>query len=86
MRFLRGIGVGILGFFLFIIAGFVVIGNTIGFINNGDFDFSIAMEETPIWTVLMLVGFIGMIFGPIYYWLIEPLLQKRKNKDIINDL
>jgi len=75
---LRGIGVGVLGFFLFLFAGFVVLGNTTGFGGETELSLDYALQEVPIWTILMLLGFLLFIGGPIYYWFLEPILKKRQ--------
>jgi len=78
MRFLRGFGIGIIGFIICMVAMFVIMGNTTGFGGEEEFSLDYAFQEVPEWTGILLVGMFVMIFGPIYYWLLEPILQKRK--------
>lgn len=84
MRFLRGLLIGILGFFLMIIGGIVAIGATYGIEEDIEIDLGHLFQEAPIWTGLFLIGLLLMFLGPIYYWVIETILSKRKAKEEYN--
>ncbi len=75
MRFLRGLGVGALGFGFWMVAS---IFGALSFIGEQDsyqeYDPSLV---NPIWMFMIFIGFIIMVGGPIYYWVIEPFRNKR---------
>lgn len=71
MRFLRGLGLGILMFFLWVFAS--VMG---AFQLFGEYGFDTEVDLaniSPIWSIPMVIGFLGMFLAPLYYWVIEPL-------------
>ena len=74
MRFLRGLGLGIVMFGLWMVAS---IFGALSFIGEQglDQDFDLGLVN-PFWAFLMVVGFLGMIGGPLYYWVIEPIRMK----------
>lgn len=86
MRFLRGLGVGILCFIVVMVGGFVMVGNLTeldidaegNFVTIGEITFDRAMEEVPEWTIITQLAFFGMFIGPLYYWIIEPIREKRR--------
>jgi hypothetical protein len=78
MRVLRGIAVGFLGFVLWVIASIFGAFSFIGEHGFGqDFDLS---QADPFWSFLMIVGFLVMFAGPIYYWVIEPVRDKGRTQ------
>jgi len=74
MRFLRGIGLGLSMFVLWVVAS---IFGAMSFMSEYGFDreFELGLVS-PLWAILMIVGFFGMFIGPIYYWVIEPMREK----------
>lgn len=76
MRFLRGLGIAILGFFLWVVCSIFAALST--YESNTEFSFERGMQEAPIWTIGMILGFIMIFAGPVYYWILEPILMKRK--------
>ena len=86
MRFMRGIAVGFLFFIATMFAMFVVMGNTGGFGSDEEFSLDVAMQEVPEWTTILLICMFGMCAGPIYYWIIEPVLEKRKKESTSSPL
>jgi hypothetical protein len=76
MRFLRGLGVGVLMFFLW---AFVSIMGAFSFIGEHGLDAEIELAKlSPIWSIPLVISFFGMFLGPIYYWIIEPIRKKGK--------
>ncbi len=76
MRFLRGLGVGVL---MFVIWVFASIMGALSFI--GEHGIGTEMDlalMSPIWSIPLVLSFIGMFLGPIYYWIIEPIRKKGK--------
>ncbi|MFX0206467.1 MAG: hypothetical protein ACFFDT_10820 [Candidatus Hodarchaeota archaeon] len=84
MRFLRGLGVGILCFIIVMFVSFVMVGNITewdvdeegNLVTIGEVTFDRAMEEVPEWTIITLLAFFGMFIGPLYYWVIEHCEKK----------
>lgn len=77
MRFLRGLAICIGGFFLWIIASilgaFSVIADY-GFDAEPSFD--LLLESNPLVGIMLVLGFLLIFIGPLYYWIIEPLMNK----------
>ena len=80
MRFIRGLLLAILMFIIFLFSGLVVVVNQRG-LNNPDagLDLSLAFQESPEWTTILVLSTFGMFIFPIYYWILEPILKKRKS-------
>ncbi|MHA2247723.1 MAG: zinc ribbon domain-containing protein [Candidatus Hodarchaeales archaeon] len=78
MRFLRGLGVGVLMFIMWI---FVSIMGALDFIGEHglDAEFDLALMS-PIWSIPLVISFFGMFLGPIYYWIIEPIRKRGKTR------
>lgn len=80
MRFLRGLGLGILGFFLWVVAS--IIGAMVFIGDQGigeEFEMGLLFESSPIVALFLVLGFAIMFLGPIYYWIIEPVFRKKKD-------
>ncbi len=76
MRFLRGFGVGIFGFGFWLVASIFAALSFIGKQEYGQsYDSSLL---NPIWMLMVFVGFIIMVGGPLYYWIIEPIRYQNK--------
>ncbi|MHA2387249.1 MAG: hypothetical protein ACXACW_00855 [Candidatus Hodarchaeales archaeon] len=74
MRFLRGIGVGVLGLGLLIV---VFIFGLLGFIYEYGLgqDYGLSIVKSFL-LVLLIASFAIMVGGPLYYWVIEPIRDK----------
>ena len=76
LRFLRGLGLGILMFFIWAVASVFAALSLIGEYGlDTDPDFA---NIPPIFSIPMIIGFFGMFIGPLYYWVIEPLRERGK--------
>ena len=93
MRFLRGLLLGILCFAIMMVSGLIVVGNLTEYewqydeegwpteyVNVGEISLDRALDIVPEWTIIFLLSILGMFIGPGYYWILEPILQKRREK------
>ena len=76
MRFLRGLGIGILMFFIWVIFSVFAAFSFIGEYGlNQELDLALL---SPVISIPMMIGFLGMFLGPVYYWVIEPIRDRGK--------
>jgi len=77
MRFLRGLGTGAICFFVWVVVSFLSAMWVIG-------EYGLFSDVDPtlplIFSIPMTLSFFGMLIGPIYYWIAEPLWIRYKNK------
>lgn len=72
LQFLKGLGVALSGF---IVASIFYIS---AMQSSWSQDEAVLWERVPLLMALSYLGVILMFIGPIYFWLIEPFLKKRK--------
>ena len=76
MRLLRGLGAGIFGFGFWLVASIFA---ALSLINKQGYGQKYESSlVNPIWMLMVFVGFIIMIGGPLYYWIIEPIRYQNK--------
>ena len=78
MRFARGLVIGIIGFFLWVIASVVAAFSWIGQEGLG-VEPELA-RINPLFSIPLIVGFFLMFLGPLYYWIVEPIFFPKKAK------
>ena len=77
MRFLRGLGTGLLMFLVWIVFSILSAFSYIGEYGlESEFDITLV---SPVFSIPMIIGFVGMVIGPLYYWVIEPVRIRGKN-------
>jgi hypothetical protein len=72
IQFLKGLGVALIGFAVSFVFYLSAVQST------WSQDVAILWERTPLLMVLSYLGVILMFIGPIYFWIIEFVLEKRK--------
>jgi hypothetical protein len=86
MRFLRGLGLGILGFFIWIVTSIIGALVFLGAQGLGtEFELGLLFESSPIVAIFLVAGFGIMFLGPIFYWIIEPILKWWKGGNFTRD-
>jgi hypothetical protein len=72
IQFLKGIGVALSGFVVAAIFYIAAMQST------WSQDEAVMWERAPLLMALSYLGLVLILIGPIYFWIIEPVLEKRK--------
>lgn len=80
MRILRGFCVGVLCLMIWILFSWLGAWwwiSEYGLFSDQEYDIFMA----PLWiTIPMMIGVFGIIGGPLYYWIVEPIWNQLKDE------